>query len=159
MVTSGNSRQAPFEYGLRMKQWFRDWTIVFTPRAKRMPYALKAWLRAATLVAWTPYVLMILITFTVDVFIPRCAPWLFTSANDGFRLARFALYALPLCLCYVFWRARRIRRLVETHMFLLCLQCGYPLHGLGPNGQCPECGAQYEFGHVENEWKRWFGAR
>ncbi|MDP6479929.1 MAG: hypothetical protein QGI75_07775 [Phycisphaerales bacterium] len=52
-------------------------------------------------------------------------------------------------LVAILWK-RRWRRRARRASFLLCLDCGYRLTQVPPEGLCPECGAMYT--HVCCEW-------
>src|SRR5262245_2454090 len=42
---------------------------------------------------------------------------------------------------------------------LVCPDCGYLLHGLPDNHQCPECGRAYTMIGLRMEWLRWMSKR
>src|SRR5690606_29295550 len=46
------------------------------------------------------------------------------------------------------------RRLKSVN-YMICGYCGYDLSDIREHGKCPECGAFYDAGRLENFWKRY----
>jgi hypothetical protein len=40
----------------------------------------------------------------------------------------------------------------ERDEYRICLECYYPLRGLGDAGRCPECGASFTHGQLVQDW-------
>lgn len=57
----------------------------------------------------------------------------------------------------------RVRRQFAMYLAdnagLVCPDCGYLLHGLPHEHQCPECGRAYSIASVRTYWLRWMAAR
>ncbi len=50
---------------------------------------------------------------------------------------------------------RRLARELEDPGFALCTECGYCLTGLGTEGRCPECGANFNLDELRRRWNYW----
>jgi hypothetical protein len=52
---------------------------------------------------------------------------------------------------------RRLERRTRIHDCRVCSECGYLLHGLPDAGRCPECGVEYEWTKLKQQWQKWVG--
>ncbi len=74
----------------------------------------------------------------------------------GWAAGGGAAVVLPVAFfIHVFSRIDR-RRAIESHRWLVCRRCSYPLDGCLPEGRCPECGDPYHHERLAREWKRHF---
>lgn len=53
-------------------------------------------------------------------------------------------------------RRRRVFEEVASHKFESCIECRYPLRGLGLAGACPECSAPFDLAEISKFWKIFF---
>ena len=49
----------------------------------------------------------------------------------------------------------RLKRHLLTNDCLVCLSCGYLLHGLPEEHICPECGTSYRIDELRRSWQHW----
>ena len=100
------------------------------------------WLRRFWWAVWLLWPAM----FLVMLFTPSLAEGsLFGSL--GLVMALLLGHHLLLRYC-----VRRFEQRVRDADFALCLRCGYPLRGLPPKHDCPECGTAYELNEVRKTW-------
>lgn len=106
----------------------------------------------------------------------RCSrPWdwgvgIVAVASAGLYILRVSTGTMPSVLIQVLWGSlcigvmavyitqlcrgkARLIRLARQHDYLLCTECGYPLQGLGDEGQCPECATPFEAKFVRRLWR------
>ena len=83
------------------------------------------------------------------------------------RLARDGFEIMPpylLLQVLIVWSSVRVvrRKLVghvRRHSLRVCMECAYPLIGLGSRGSCPECGRSFQIETVMRAWREWMGSR
>jgi uncharacterized paraquat-inducible protein A len=72
--------------------------------------------------------------------------------------------SLPLLLAlslvalafFIRWRQmRRVRSLLRSHGYLICLRCHYPISSDEERGRCPECSEWYQTADVITAWQEW----
>lgn len=95
----------------------------------------------------------------------KIAAWLFRSqawiqaipawADSAFTFGMLVIQIVSMV--FAVWSTERFRQKLESCGFMLCMSCHYPLKGLEPFGQCPECGTGYNTRKVRRVWLRWFG--
>jgi len=136
-VVRPHMRTLPHWLNIRWFWWRR--------RPEWMPVAMLdrlLWLRRLGIAIW--------ILWPGAIVIMMFVPWL----SAGFLFGSLAL-VITLFVGHRFflrYYIRRFERKVRLADYALCLQCGYPLHGLPPSHHCPECGAAYELKAVRRVW-------
>jgi hypothetical protein len=50
------------------------------------------------------------------------------------------------------WSTRRLRRRLAVARGCVCVRCGYVVAGLGPTGNCPECGLRFDRDRTVQAW-------
>lgn len=54
----------------------------------------------------------------------------------------------------LFLDKRRIKARIKACGYMVCVECGYELTGLGNSGRCPECGTPFEEESLRKTWRR-----
>ncbi len=50
-------------------------------------------------------------------------------------------------------RSSQLKKKVEEAEGLLCWRCGYRLDSIAAQGQCPECGSEYDHANLKRLWQ------
>src|SRR5262245_57761516 len=107
---------------------------------------------------WAVYVVCVSLAGTpFAVFFVRVA----LELSPGWRSVRpwmvlcVILVAAAVCLRWAHWRvAQRLRRVLQSHSYHVCLGCGYTLNPEHAGRPCPECGRTVDLVECTREWRK-----
>ncbi len=66
-----------------------------------------------------------------------------------------ALSVVPIAFMVRWNQIRRVRQLLASHGYLICLKCHYPISSDLDQGRCPECSEDYQTADVITAWQEW----